>query len=221
MSQELANLQMPESLTLGPVTDTDLESFGTGSAFFSRLQLCGATSNYVQEHGVSQGSYVFIRSKDDFIDLGPEVDILVCGLRLKAMRFENDEVQAVFDINDPEFKAIRELAGTPNSGCMAGPEFLIWVPEKKAFATLYLGSKSFAAEAPKIRAAMVDGRPGPITLKSRLAKTKKFRWQVPVAVQCSSPFDLPDQESFITAIDKFLNPPKNEVERVTEPTRDR
>ena len=79
-----------------------------------------------------------------------------------------------------------------------------------------MASKSAARVAPTVRSYIDDGKPGPMTLKAALVQTKKYSWHVPVATDCSTPFDMPEQDAFIEALDKFQNPPKNDAETVEE-----
>ena len=96
---------------------------------------------------------------------------------------------------------------------MFGPEFLVYLPAAKEFATLFCGSKSSRREAPALNALLTK----PATLKSRLAETKKHKWQTMAITNCSTPFDLPDLEKLKAVVEKFNNPPATTVEVAEEP----
>lgn len=217
------DLTVPEKGTLvaGNITDDLFNQITAGNDFFPRIQLMGGNSGLVQEGKATVGNYCFIRTKEDFADLGAEIDVLVCAMRLKAMRIA-DEVISVFDPEDPEFSKIWAESKIKDSGCLAGPEFLLWLPEKKEFVTFFMASKTASKVAPTVRTYIADGSPRPCTLKATLITTKKYKWHGPVITDCSTPFPPPEQEAFIDALDKFQNPPENEVESVDDTdTRDR
>lgn len=216
-------LVVPEKGTLvaGNITDDLFNQITAGTDFFPRIQLMGGNSGLVLDGKATVGNYCFIRTKEDFSDLGKEIDILVCAMRLKAMRI-GDEVVSVFDPDDPEFGKIWTESKIKDSGCLAGPEFLFYLPEKQEFVTFFMASKTASKVAPTVRTYIADGSPSPCTLKAVLITTKKYKWHGPVVTDCSTPFSPPDQDAFIEALDKFQNPPENEVESVdTEKERDR
>ena len=136
---------------------------------------------------------------------------------------DDNEITNVYDPKDAEFTRIRETSSDSNSGCMCGLDFLLWLPTENQFATFYMYSKSARRVAPNLRLKMNEetNTPGPATLGVKLVSNKKYSWHVSVIQDCTTPFDFPDAETFIKAITKFQNPPKNEVETVEEDNRDR
>ena len=96
---------------------------------------------------------------------------------------------------------------------MYGPEFLVWLPAVKKWAGLFMSSKTARREAPAIR----DRIGKPSTLGTEFIKTKKYSWHGIVCQPCSTPFELPSQESIDDQVEKFKNPPKDDaVERAPE-----
>jgi len=194
------------------------EDMTSGADYFARVQLMQGQSTLVQEKGLVPGTNVFIKTKEDFTDLDKQFDCLVIAMRLKAMRIDGDEVLAVFDIQNPEFNKIREEAKTPGLGSLAGPEFLLYVPSVKSFATLFMASPTAKRVAPKVRSYIDEetGVPGAITIGSVLITGKKYKWFGPTVQECSTPFDTPNEESFIEAMHKFQNPPVVDLETAPE-----
>jgi len=141
--------------------------------------------------------------------------VLVCAWRPKALS-TNDPVISVYDVDDAEFKRIQEQSDVANSGCMFGPEFLVYIPAAGKFATFFMGSKSQRRESPNMKARMHQAA----TLKSKLIETPKYKWQNPVVVPCSTPFELPDLQAVKEQIEKFTNPPVSEIERVDDSKKD-
>lgn len=196
--------------------DKMFDDMTSGTDYFPRVQLMQGQSTLVQEKGLSTGTHVFIKTKEDFTDLGAAFDCLVMDMRLKALRIDGDDILAVFDIHNPEFNKIREESKVQDSGCLAGPEFLMYIPSIKAFATYFMASPTAKRVAPKVRSYIDEdtGTPGPATMNSVLIKGKKYKWFGPIIQDCNTPFDLPPEEDMIDAIHKFRNPPVTEVETV-------
>jgi hypothetical protein len=128
-----------------------------------------------------------------------------------------EQVISVFDMESDEFKRIQEKSAEQDSGCMYGPEFLVYIPQIKEFATFFCGSKSARRESPTIKALLTK----PATLKSKKIETKRYTWYGPQATSCSTPFDPPDLEALKKVVEKFNNPPKTEVEAAPEEETDR
>ncbi len=212
------DLTIPENKTLvnKEYTDDVFDLMTISTDYFPRLQLMGGQSTLVQEGKMNVGTYAYIRTRDSFENLGPDVDVLVCSWRIKAMRIGEDEVVSIFDINNPEFDKIKVESKIQNSGCMCGVEFLLWIPTQQSFATFFMASKSFARIAPSVRSCIDEDNntPGPCSLTSKLVSNKKYKSHVPVVRQCSTAFEMPEQEDFIASLEKFQNPNEEEVESV-------
>jgi len=206
MSNELA---IPENTQLVKKSDQDVfDDFVSSGDYLPRIQLMTGNSGLVQQGHASVGEYAFITGKDDYECLGKEIDVLVCSWRLKAMEISDDAIISVYDVSDPNFMKIKALAGVKDSGCMCGIEFLLWIAPIQKFATFYMASKSAARVAKQVRSYIDEenNQPGPATLKAVLIETKKYKWHAPVVTSCSTPFNNPDQETFLKNLDKFQNP---------------
>jgi len=178
--------------------------------YLPRLQLMTANSDVCKGGKFPINHYALIRDQN-FQDLGEAVDILVISWRPKALEI-GENVISVFKMEHAEFQRIQAKSAEQNSGCMYGPEFLIWIPAVKEFSTFFCGSKSSRREAPGIRALMAKAA----TLKSRYVETKKFKWYTPAVIPCSTPFDAPDLVKLKEVVDKFNNPPETTVEVADE-----
>lgn len=175
-----------------------------------RLQLMTAASEKCKDGSFPMNHYA-LASGQNLRDVGQTVDVLVLSWRPKAMDI-GDEIITIYDPENPEFNRIREASGEKDSGCMYGPEFLIYIPSAEQFATFFMGSKSARREAPSVKARMLKAG----TLKSNLVKTAKYTWQTPTCVPCSTPFELPGESEIKTQVEKFLNPPTTNVEKASE-----
>lgn len=192
--------------------DSQFEDLVASKGWLPRLQLMTANSNKCQEGTFPINNYALIRDQS-YTDLGKEVDVGVVAWRPKALDTSGDQVVTSFDPKSELYQAIAKRADTiANSGCMHGPEFLVWVPHH-GFATFYMGGKSTRREAPKIKERMNTT----CTLSSKKAKTKMYQWQTPIIGDCTTPLDeLPDANEAREEIEKFLNPPESDVEAVEE-----
>lgn len=184
----------------------------SSNAFLPRLQLMGSSSTAVKEGKISQGHYGLVRGKDQVEDLTKETNVIVLSWRPKALEIKESSVVSVYDPKSPEFKRITEKSEEPDSGCMFGPEFLVWVPSHRTFATVYMSSKTARREAPVVRGLMGKAA----TLKAQLIKAKKFAWHGMVVTPCSQPLDLPDLAQAKEETAKFNNPPSEETEAVPD-----
>ncbi len=201
-------------------SDADFNALSSGGGFLPRMMLNGTNSKLVQEEKVRAGSYTLNKAKDQFDDLTKEVHVIPLSVRAKAMEIKGDEITTVYDRNSAEFTRIAELSETPDSGCMYGVEFLVWLPDQKVFATWYASSKTARREAPMLKNLI--GRSA--KMGSHLIKGKKYNWHGPVITVCSTPpSHMPTQDEVIFEVERFNNPPENEKESAPADTvtRDR
>lgn len=224
MSNEIIPAQLGGALAnLGSAKYADDKAFdivATGANFLPRVMLMGSNSTAVKEGKINQGRYALVRSKDSLEDLSPELPVLVLGWRPKAMQIGDDSVISIFNPKSTEFLRIATKAdsGEQDTGCMYGPEFLVWVPATKSFATFFMSSKTARREAPQMKALMGKGA----LLKCQLIKAGKFAWHGPVVTMYSAPFTaLPEMDAISDQVAKFNNPPEEETEAVPEGADDR
>ena len=195
------------------------DALSSGS-FTPRIQLMTSKSALVEEGKFKANNYALV-SGQDHKDVGASVDVIVCSRRPKALEIGDDgTVTDVHDLNlvdgqaTGEFKRIMDRADSEkDSGCMYGPEFLLWIPLENKFATFFCGGKTTRREAKRIQERMGKG----MTLKSKFIKTKKFSWTSPDTFDCSNKLSPPEEELFKKTVNNFQNPPvKEQVEEAEE-----
>lgn len=179
--------------------------------YLPRIQLEGTQSKLVVKDQIKAGHFALIES-DSFEDLTKSVDVLVLAWRAKALRTDGETVESDFDIKSKRFQQIQAESEISDSGCMFGPEFLLWVPSYQKFCTFFMASKSARREARNVKDKI--GYAG--TLTSKLIETKKYTWYAPEIISCTTPFDLPDPEEMMEQIEGFKNPPKEEEKEEVE-----
>lgn len=207
-------------------SDLDFDLIAKSSDFLPRLQLY-TKGKAINRKLVQPGNYGIPVSDDEVTDLGDTIDVLPLARRPKAIDLKDTEnVVAVYDVNDAEFKRIQAQSAEKESGCMYGPSFLVYERSTGQFLEFFCGTKSARTEAKRIFAylpltkAMIDALeatgvdtsgmephgPLPVTLKSKLVEKGQWSWHVPVAVKCSTPFTkLPSAAVIVDQINKFLD----------------
>ena len=189
--------------------DEVFNKIATSRFWLPYLQLVGSNSKLVQQGKVNQAHYVLVLQKDQFEDLGKEVDVLPIDWRPKAMKMTPGGTPiSYFDPNSEEFLEVQERSETPNSGCMFGPEFLLWIPAVKRFSSYFMSSKTSRNRAPELRTLLGRGA----TLKTKLIETKQFRWHSPTVFTCASRFEVPSNEEVQLQRKMFCNPETSTVD---------
>ena len=198
-------------------SDKDFEASSTNGGYLPRLSFCTANSKNCKagEFPVNHFSCVTGETDDD---LGKEVDVVVIDWRPMALQ-TGDMVISTYDPSSADFERIKAQSEVKDSNCQYGPQFLIWIPQRKKFVTFFCGSKSSRKEAPGIKANMGKA----ITLKGKKCETPKYTWFTATCVPCAVPItDLPTQEELVEQVEKFRNPPKQNIETAApSPSADR
>lgn len=174
-----------------------------GGDFLPRLQLFISNSDAVKAEKIPMNHYGLVKGQD-IIPLGKEVDIAIIAYRPRAIDASDKNNVRVSSIPTSDlFREIKDRQdNTKNSGCLYGPEFLVWVPSQEKFATFLCGGRSTRNEARKINALM--GKPA--TLKSRFVDNGTFTWNTPIVTQCTTPFMVPSREEINRVAEEFLHP---------------
>jgi hypothetical protein len=193
------------------------EEFGavnTSSAFLPRLQLMGSSSAPCKEGKMQVGVWALV-SGQNMTDIGKSLTVAVIAWRPKALDMrDREKIVSCFDVKHPKFAEIKNVAdNAPQgtlSGCMYGPEFLIWLPEQKTFATYMASNASAQQEAPNIKKLMEKLA----TFNITFVPSKKFGgWHAPKVQPCSTPLSEPiNPEQLKKEYEKFVNPPALETE---------
>ena len=222
MSEANTALALPEVGVAKYASDEEFDKLAKASDFLPRFQLYGSNTDACKEGKIGVGRFGYVEG-DRIIDCGAEVRAYVLGYRLKAMRIGGDRVQVYYNPQSDEFKLIKAESGEKDTGSLCGPEFLLYLSDKKMFVTFFMANKTMRREAPIVRefAPRAKGKNGPddpgqaaqgITLRCQLIKKGPYSWHGPVVTGCSAPLDTPDMEELMTELNKFNNPPENKEE---------
>lgn len=169
---------------------------------FKRVQLMGSNSQEVKEGKFTMGHFALIDGQEHE-DLGDSIDCIILDWRPKAMKVKVDVV-VLYDAESADFKKIVTDSEVQDSGCMYGPEFLIWIPAK-GFVPYFLNNKSARYEARALYALIGKAA----TIKSILVKGQKYSWHAPKVKPCTVPLDsMPLEEDVKSEVDRFRSPEK-------------
>jgi len=213
----MSNELVPQDVGGVLANTEEFNSVISSGDYLSRFQLFGSKSNAVAEQKIGVGHYGVV--KDDVItDLGEEVDAVIITWRSKAVQTGTDFLIS-HDVKNEVFQKIKALSAVQDSGCMYGPEFLLWIPDPGIFTAYHMNSKTARREAKKV---------GPLigkaaTFKCRLIDppASKFKWHGPVVIPCSAPLSVPDENTLREVATKFRNPENPEPEAAPDDSRAR
>jgi hypothetical protein len=227
-NQDQGDLLIPAELMIkGKYADDSVFANMSGSGFLPRLQLNNAMSKLVQRGKAKIGGYILVQGKENIIaDYGEELSCLVLAWRPKALLFKSDNSgTAYFNPRTQGFQNVEKLADQKPrpKGALYGPEYLIYLPDQRTAASFHLNNPTMRNRAAEMKALI--GRAA--TLRSEEIDSKGNLWYGPVITGCSTPLPLPEsgtpERESLTAyikaeIQKFSNPPDEEVEAAEEVT---
>jgi len=204
----MGNELISKELTGGELTKCDFDDMVSGAeTYLPRLQLFSSKSDACTEGKIGIGHYGLVKD-NDIIDLGTELDAVIVSCRPKALQIDGDNIITVYDQESDTYQKIKELSFATDSGCMYGPEFLLWISSQNQFVTYFMSSKTARREARKMWPLIGQAA----TFKCKLIETARFKWHGPVVVPCSTPLDVPSVDSIQSVVGNFQNPPKSELE---------
>ena len=140
-----------------------------GSDFLSELKFCASSEGQVKKGLFNVNHYALKRGKD-YKDLGKVVNAFIVRMTPKALDVSGDRPVSSFSQGSEAFEDIKARSNEKDSGCMWGPECLIWVPSAEEFAVMFLRSKTLRNENGNFMATYGRG----CTLSNQLISSKKF-----------------------------------------------
>lgn len=207
-----------------PVVSSEEEkmftSLAKASEWLPRFQLASAATDIGKKKKVPVDNYALVYNSNKVVALGEAVEIVVLAWRPAAVDMRSDRPSSYYDRTSKEFMEIEALSKVKNSKCVAGPEFLIWIPKAQAFATFHFNSKTthqmademcdFAwSEGKRIRKFGCAR-----LLRSQVIEGREHTWTAPAISGVATPITvLPAQEVIDEQVTRFKNPPKSVVEK--------
>lgn len=212
MSTGLMSLNQNTDIAVQSEEEAALKALMSSGNYLPRLQFFSNASDAVKSGRVTMNVYGLSRGKDDVEELGKEIEVVPFAVRSKALDLRGGEVLSYYKFSTPQFQTVLELSKIQDSKCMAGTEFLIWVPSVQEFCTFFAYNVSSKQEAPKIKALINKA----MTMKSKYVPRPKNSFQAIVCIESSVvPEALPSQEDLDKVIEKFKNPSDSTASAVT------
>lgn len=192
----------------------------TGLTYNSRVQLFQAISNEVVDGKIGVGRFGVVKDKAIEHDLGKSFNAVIIAMRAFAIDFRDPKKIATFtDPKSEGYKAILEIAMRPGKqGCMAGPQFLLYMADFKEYMELGCFNKTFRREANNI--FTLQGYR--VTFTSNKIEAGGNIWFGPKVTKCMEEFETPPVEQMKAVGMKFISSVKEDAEKVAEEeTRER
>jgi len=200
-----------------PVSEEEFKDI-VSAGYLPRLQVVDSASKVCKKKQAEAGNYALVRAEDDVVDLTNQIDVLVVHMRFTALDFNTEPPIFSHDRESEEFQRIEEESKVSNSGCMWGPEFLLYIDSVKTFATFLCASATARRESKNIVKLMRKAA----TLKTHFIEKGKYSWFGALVIPCSNKFDLPPMEEIQTQAVKFATPvSSNNGEAAPESDRER
>jgi hypothetical protein len=182
--------------------DPDFDSLASGRGL-PTIKLMTANSEEVKAGEFPTNCYA-LQQGEVLTDLGKNVDVVIVAYRLTALLANDDGFCSSHVRQDPLFNEIIRIADTDGfgSGAIYGPEFLVWLPTHKVFATFLCGSKTARNMAAGIKALVGEVA----TLSSKKYENKKYNWFGPsVAPSNVAVTEVPDEETLNEVTQAFIS----------------
>lgn len=210
----MSNALIPQDLMASGTyaSESNLRRVTTSNSYLPRFDIIGNNHEKLEDpdSGYARGDIVLVKSKEDWVNFGREVPILLLDVRPKAIQFKPRFLE-VFDPTSKIFAELEERASRPGmSGAAFGPEYLVWVPgDIRVMASLYLRNDTGRREAPNFDALLPRfGGNGVALLKSHIFKNaKKQSWPGYQIESYDGDIEYPDWEQQAQIINRFKNPP--------------
>lgn len=209
------NLVVFNQLPVTSPVDEDFNKLASGSSL-PILSLMTSASEACKDGAVPANSYA-LKTGESLHVLGKNIDVVVVAYRLTALDSKDENGFVIsHDFKSALFQQIIKKADSEpfGSGAMYGPEFLIWVPTHKLFATLLCGSKSARRMASGIKALIGQVA----TFGSTKIETTKFSWYaMTVAPSNAIITEVPTQDEVVEVVNSFTSAKGTSLELASDP----
>lgn len=191
----------PQVQALATPQDESFDQIARSSDFLPRIKVADSNCLEVKQGKVPVGNWMLVLGQDNVKDLGKEITAIVHDWRSLALATAGDVVTASsYNQKSPLFLQIAKRSEVKNSGCMYGPQFLVWLPDEKLLVTWFACSKTARNESSKMKGQFNKA----LTFKTRLIEYNGFSWFGPVIIACSTPVTiLCDSEKLMEEVAKF------------------
>jgi len=201
MTEQNALTALQQKMGLRTANKADMTKLGLlgGGDYLAELKVV-SSGKLVNKMKMPVGTFA-IQKGDSATCLGEEIDFVILAWRPKAIDF-NEGVSS-YDAESPIFRDIFSRSSIQDSGCVAGPEFLVFLPSQDSFYAYHANSISASRIATILVDACEEGFAihGNITMAEN--KKKKTTWQVPVWTRSEATLDAPSEELTTNAVESW------------------
>lgn len=190
-------------------------------SWLPRLQLEGSNSTIVKMDKIGKGHYALHTGKDQFFDMGKNVECLVICFRPKATDLSDlKKILTSFNHKSELYKRIAADAESKDKELkkskMYGLEFLLYLPdgpEGKKFCTLHMGNATARFEVKNFRSVIKK----PARLSVQVINNGTHVWEAIRVNPLTRDIQVGSVDELMATSQEFLHPPADTVETVDEP----
>lgn len=194
-------LTKPGSLGVTSRYDDDVfNSLTIQGGFLPRIQLYTGKSKLVEKDLFKANHWGIVKGKDKIEDLGPTFVAYPLADRPMALDITGKKAVSYYNPTTPQFRATLEGSADPNSGMMAGMQFLLFI-QGHAYATLFCANKSAKMMAPGLKKLKENF----VQFGSHTVDTGKFVYRAPDVTLSNVVFELPPLEELKKKVQEFVN----------------
>lgn len=193
---------LQEQMGLKVASKNDLKEaglLGSSGGYLGELRVV-SSGKLVNKHRMQAGSFCHLKD-DQATALGEHIDIAVLAWRPKAVDF--NEGESSYDATSDKFRDIFTRSGLQNSGCVAGPEFLVYLPTIKTFALYHANSISSRRVAGDLVDAAENGTLVHGVVEMAENKKKNVTWFVPSWSESDATIEPPSEELATEAVEAW------------------
>ncbi len=198
-----------------PAIQEAFESTTSGGNRLPKLSLKTSNSEACKEGKTNINSYA-LEANEKLTDIGKEITGLVVGFRAFALDFSDKEnIVLTGDANSEDYKRIKAVVDSnkKESGCMCGPEFLIYLPEENTYTQLFMGGWNAKLLGADSFFNALKGK-YPVTIGSTMKEGKHGKNFYPTCEQLTTDIDLSgtDEAELIEKVTNFMEITKPALE---------
>jgi len=195
---------------------TELAEAGLlGGSFLGQMRIVSGSSDLAKKQKMPVGNWAYAKSST-VQDLGEKVLAFVVAFIPKATDSSGGTFVVDFDNNSETYQNIkaRSDAERTNQNLHYGVDFLVWLPARKEFVSLFCGSPSLRVAAE----TLLDFVQEPVAFGVELIEKPDFSYHVPVINGTDSEMPLPSLEECEKEINTFMSRKAQGPEIVEEET---
>lgn len=191
-----------------PAVPNEADSELKSSNILPKLSLMTPTSKDVTEERCVANVFALKDAAENCDNLGKEVLIVPIAFRPLAIDMSDPKVtKFYYNFKSNEYQDVKAKAKAAKglSEYLAGPQFLVWIPSRKAFALYYMSSWSSQLIADSLNG--MKGQPVMLTMFDKFSKSTQKNYKAPKITLSTEVVDpQPTPEELQAVLTDFMNP---------------